>query len=813
MTGGDMNNIEGNPRPAEGEPRQGSEILNLNEYGALYVRFLLASQAKTQEEADNIINPNKTVSLRRDLKTTDDALEKRNYNLVCEKSSIAERKREWENTPYLEALGKWREQFTVFMNKDKNPQRIRAIRAILSDEDSAEFEKTENFTAEYAENLFNDFCKDGRSDINKFIERVTANLSSSGSKKIYPQYLKAELDDLGWIASGLFGKETASNVVTRLIELESAIRNDTSLVLENLLTNEHIHNRTDDEKKILDALHKGEIPILTPQVQGVPQQEGRVPVPTVPPEGVSPRPAPVTPDEKALPKDKDENPPPPPAPLPNTPRVETAGEKSLEDMNLLQLNAFLNDMLINLPPEEKTALSNKMLEMVNQQMEDMNQGMTQAAIVEAWRDPRKIVRLYIVNLQKILEERGLSSSLQPAPVGGLAPQPDTVSESVSPKEKTLDETEGIGEIYIDKELITWRDGKHEIRIEKSNESWSIRVFINNRYLDTKHGLLPEELDVRSVLMSLTADIKFGNDIAEKIYQSLAKRFSDGLKENDQIFLDLLKEFPDLSYVYSPNGTAIFTVVKLRSSSNISIYKGWGYLVGASLNEDEIKALDPTQTALLNSSIGKSLLEAWIKGSSTPTSPKIAEQSVVGSAGPTVDKAVASPEDIIDMENMSPVASRIFLNEQLKASNQDHRTFNFSPEQLKEFIIPMIKSKVQGGTARVDEDNKIIIEGIQISRSLGRKVTLDLIIQNADLDFLPFERKHIMARVQDNKTGRGALDKLPQQAQFIVTDIGTAVKDHLNGMMPTDNSSWSTNDISIEDGKVLVRFEKRLLSAP
>jgi len=150
----------------------------------------------------------------------------------------------------------------------------------------------------------------------------------------------------------------------------------------------------------------------------------------------------------------------------------------------------------------------------------------------------------------------------------------------------------------------------------------------------------------------------------------------------------------------------------------------------------------------------------------------------------------------------------FLNEQLEASNQDRRAFSVSPDQVKEYIIAMIKSKVQGGTAKVDEDGNIRIEGIQISRSLGRKVTLDLIMQNMDLGFSPFERKYIVAHVQDHKTGRRlALDKLPRQAQFILTNINTAVDGHLNGMISPENSSWSANDISIEDGKLVVGFEK------
>ena len=292
--------------PKEGEQGRQLEILDLKNHGALYSHFLRASLPGAG--IDNI---------KLDFELTEASLEGRNYNPVCEKSSIAERKKQWEGKEFSDAYSQWRTEFTGFMTGITDWKRESSLRVIMPN-----LKKAKDFTEGDADQLFNDFCKDG-SNINDFIKRVTTNLASSSSKKISPEYLKDRLDDLRWIVSGLFGKETASNVVTRLIELESAIHNNSKGVVEffNLDENKkRVNMLTDHEREILGALLKGEIPTLTPQATGGPTQESGVPVPTVltvsaPAEGVSPKPAPVPPDEKALPEDKGKKEPSSPAPV------------------------------------------------------------------------------------------------------------------------------------------------------------------------------------------------------------------------------------------------------------------------------------------------------------------------------------------------------------------------------------------------------------------------------------------------------------------------------------------------------------------
>jgi len=256
------------------------EILDFPKYGTLYGRFLLASQAKTLQEAANIVDPNETVSLVWDLQTKDDALEKRNYNLAVESFSINERQEQWKDfipsTEHSTAYSQWRTEFTGFMKQIEDRQRIRALKIIVST-----IKEPVDFIEGDADQLFNDFCKDG-SDLNKFITRVTKNLAHNG--EINPTTLQELLPHLQWIASGLFGKNTASDVVTRLIELESAMYNNSNLVLDTFRADKvRINTPTDDEKRILGFL-RDSFPV---------PQEGKTV--TIEP---TPQAAPVTTDEK-----------------------------------------------------------------------------------------------------------------------------------------------------------------------------------------------------------------------------------------------------------------------------------------------------------------------------------------------------------------------------------------------------------------------------------------------------------------------------------------------------------------------------------
>lgn len=231
------------PERQLGKQEQGghSEILNLPEYGALYGRFLMASQAKTAGEIANIINPaNTTVEFN----LTEDALDKRNYNPVFENFSLAERQDQWKDfkpsTEYKTAYDQWRTEFTGFMVNIQDPKRALALKTIL-----ARDKESKDFTVDDADQLFNEFCQ-GKSDIDNFVGRVTAS----------PTNLQELLPHLAWIASGLFGKDTASQAVARLIELESALRNNKGQVIEVINSSkDRINAPIDDEKKVLSLLY------------------------------------------------------------------------------------------------------------------------------------------------------------------------------------------------------------------------------------------------------------------------------------------------------------------------------------------------------------------------------------------------------------------------------------------------------------------------------------------------------------------------------------------------------------------------------
>lgn len=306
------------------------EILDserLRNHGALYGRFLLASLPRANHLVNTIINP----TFKEYFELTEASLKGRNYNPVCERSSIAERKKQWEGSNFSDAYSQWRTEFTGFMKEIKDPQRIRALQIIASDQ-----KKPENFTEGDAEQLFNDFCKDGRSNITGFIERVTTSLKGTG--RIDPANLQALLPHLEWIASGLFGKETASNVVTRLIELESEIRNNPGAVVRLFNENKaRINDPTQDEKMLLGFLHKGGIPSLTTQEKGVPRVT-TVPVPIVSTGGGSPKPAPVPGSGEGEGKDKQLGVSPPPPPAQQIPEQKN-GEDTEDTGTLVSSNA------------------------------------------------------------------------------------------------------------------------------------------------------------------------------------------------------------------------------------------------------------------------------------------------------------------------------------------------------------------------------------------------------------------------------------------------------------------------------------------
>ena len=689
--GGDMN-AERSTETPETVSQKGLEILDsekLRNHGALYGRFLLASQAKTEKEAANIINPNKTVSLLRDLKTTDNALtlEKRNYNFVAEKSSLNERKDQWKEVPLFDdAYKQWQEQFTRFMknNIEQGSNREEALRIIMSDPKT----KAAEFTEEKARGLFEKFCKD-TSDIHAFVKSVTENLKGNDGK-IDSTKLEKLLPDLQWIASGLFGKETASNAVTRLIELESAMNNDINLVLETVLINEQRHNPTDDEKQILNALYKGEIPSLIPQAKRVPTQESKVAVPIVPGEGVS-KPAPI-------PKpDEDKIPPSPPPPTVSESREGGSAERDLAGMNLKGLEAVRDELLSGFSRKEQDRLGAQALNMT----EDQISKMTPEERTRIQADKEEMIRMDIANLETIIKEGGLGNA-----------QPQTAEGSV--EEKTAEGMEEIGEIssFSDR-MIAWEHGNHRIEIIKQDDRWTVKFDDKLKFFGIKDNLSSKDIiDLATVIEGFKRIP--GIDTAEQIYQAFGKMFVENERNDRVIFLASvfkqlpLEQLPSEIYI---DGTPFKYVVKdgiIVNNQTAESFFPSAYFM---------KKLPPGTVRSINIGVGKYLLEAWIKSSPTPAKSDLA--AAASDAAPTTpagiipepetdeekwnrmnrvsqairDREIAeweleakettTAENIINMDFIdNPADLHTDLNELLKTSDQDNITFIFSPDQLK-----------------------------------------------------------------------------------------------------------------------------------
>lgn len=259
----------------EGGPQQGLEILDsekLKNYGALYGRFLMASQAQPAEVA-NIINP--TTELEFKFAEDKVPLDKRDYNPVFENLSLKERQDQWGITPYEKAKKLWQEQFTEFMNTkiEKGSNRELVLKIILPGIEAKKFAEND------AETLFQKFCRD-KSDTHKFISQITEHVVNN---KINPTNLQELLPHLKWIASGLFGRQTAG-MTAGLVDLESQLRNNSTAVLEIFNSNkQRINMPTDDEKRVLGSLYQSLIP--QEKVPGPTQEIKPPPVAPEPDEG------------------------------------------------------------------------------------------------------------------------------------------------------------------------------------------------------------------------------------------------------------------------------------------------------------------------------------------------------------------------------------------------------------------------------------------------------------------------------------------------------------------------------------------------
>ncbi len=233
------------------------EILDFKNQPILYSRLLLASQKDQTEEISQAINPDDEA-----IATfyTSPSLDSRNYTPILENLSFNERREQWKGIEFSDAYSQWRTKFTYAIQNINDEKRAEALKIIFPNKE------TNEFALENADALFKDFS-DGKSDTHRFIKRAITNLTREG--KIDVEYLKVLLPHLEWLATGLFGKNTAQ-ITAGLIELESNIFNDPQDTIINLIASKNFRGGKipipeSHEKDILHLLYSS----LNPTTESV----------------------------------------------------------------------------------------------------------------------------------------------------------------------------------------------------------------------------------------------------------------------------------------------------------------------------------------------------------------------------------------------------------------------------------------------------------------------------------------------------------------------------------------------------------------
>ena len=238
--------------PTTGEPIPGktgptaesipgkAEILDINRYGGVYGRLLIASQ---DPRADTLINPAEAFDVPGILPIS----EKRDYNPITQGLSSGERAEAWKGIEFNEAYRQWRTKLTQAVKTTTNEKRIGAIETIFR-------KPAAEFTEEDADELYNAFCK-GKSDTTAYARDIASIFQTDGKTDL------ATIKDLSsgfeWLASGLFGKQTAT-IVSRIVELEAAIEDNFAGVVQKVFADkERINNLTSEETDIFTKLYTG----------------------------------------------------------------------------------------------------------------------------------------------------------------------------------------------------------------------------------------------------------------------------------------------------------------------------------------------------------------------------------------------------------------------------------------------------------------------------------------------------------------------------------------------------------------------------
>lgn len=759
----------------EGKPPQGLEILDaekLGKYGALYGRFLLASQAQPEEVA-NILDPNQPTEFN--LTTT--TLKERNYNPISANLSFQERQEQWKDVPsFTAAYSQWRTKFTELMTKiTTDSKREMVLRMIMHDlkKAAADFKESD------ADKLFKEFCS-GKSDVTAFIDRVTKSLANpNGNGKIDPMTIRNVLPHIEWIASGLFGKKTASTVVTRLIELESALHNNPEQVIGIFNSDkQRVKNLTDEERGILGSLHS-----LIPQASQTVTSE---PV-------AKPTPAVVSEEPKL---DKEE----PPTASVQPPEADLATELAKWKERLAAARTIPNIVIARAKVQE---------------LEE------QIAAAAQTQPPAPPIAPIQETTPVIPETKTDGDELLPAPPIASSPKPGGFDkEAVDGLLKQIIESEGG---------------------EGSPPAPPPATSVSEPEPETPHQPIIEEVPVGEG-SELRFKIKVdGKDLGFEFYKA-----GDNGIYSTSLLIEGQGEYMDI-----PDGIIVFLKISGTSEETITImggkgtklnikdlyslgfvtrfisiltpeYENWKKIIAATAGHEGQATLD---TIFKDESVGPWIsieqLGNYLKTRKEETEKnEIAGKNVVTSTGPQPIETTAG-ENIINAVNIKDSEFSLpekFLKDQLQGSDQDHLIFSFSYVQLRNCMEDALRKSVflkhifmPSPYRRVDDlKDKITLKGVEAEQPYVRETrmqkliigaaTFDLIIANST-DGITANIQNYHPNLPARIFGGNIKDRFK--------DIDRLIKKELNKRITTDNPAWLVTNISIKDGKFLIRFENLL----
>ena len=234
-------------RRTQSEQQREPEILDVNGFGGLYGRFLLASQTP-ESEVSTIINPDDNKQSEPSIATISKIItDKRDYNPITQKLSTSERQEAWKGIEFEKAYESWKKQVTEAINKTTDEKRAETIKAI-SGKSALDFNESD------ADKLYIDFCK-GKSDTTTFANSVVSTFKTDGNVDLAKI---ADLSsDIQWFAKNLFGKETAV-AVSKIIQLEAEMTNNPNKVVRKIFADkQRVNELKPAEKEILKSLYGG----------------------------------------------------------------------------------------------------------------------------------------------------------------------------------------------------------------------------------------------------------------------------------------------------------------------------------------------------------------------------------------------------------------------------------------------------------------------------------------------------------------------------------------------------------------------------